>query len=100
MREENRVATKAFLAKELKKPIGIPYTTAVVCVDVVLESIVSCLMRGETIELRGFGSFSVKTSSARKTGINGQMAVPRHGRVVFKPGEKLRRAVWNRGGET
>ena len=95
MREKNTVITKAFLAKELRKPAGLPYTTAVRCIDVVLETITSCLTHGESIELRGFGSFCVKTRASRKTGINGQMAVPEHGRVVFRPGEKLRRAVWN-----
>ena len=86
--------TKATLAKALK-PAGLPYAAAVQCIDVLIETIAEGLASGESVELRGLGSFGVKTRSARKTSINGRMIVPEHGRVVFRPGEKLRRAVWN-----
>jgi DNA-binding protein HU-beta len=88
--------TKAALAKALKKPTGLSYTTAALCIDVLIEAITEGLARGEAIELRGLGSFAVKARAARKTSINGQMAVPAHGQVVFRPSEKLRRAAWNR----
>ena len=86
--------TKAALAKALK-PAGLPYTAAVQCIDILIETIAEGLAAGETVELRGLGSFAVKTRAARRTSINGLMTVPEHGRVVFRPGEKLRRAVWN-----
>lgn len=89
------MVTRALLAKELKERSGLPYTTAAACVDILLERMFSFLTAGEGIELRGFGSFGVKTGAARKTSINGQTAVPEHGRVFFRPGEQLRRAVWN-----
>ncbi|MDR0601555.1 MAG: HU family DNA-binding protein [Treponema sp.] len=89
------MVTKALLAKEIKTPSGLSYTTAVRCIDMLIETITGYLARGETIELRGLGSFGVKTRAARKTSINGQMAVPEHSTVVFRPSEKLRRSVWH-----
>lgn len=60
-----------------------------------LDSISEALSKGERIELRGFGSFRVKKSAAHKTGINGRMAIPEHGRIVFQPSDSLRHAAWN-----
>ncbi len=61
-------------------------------VNAVLEEVVSALSRGDRVELRGFGSFSVKNRPAR-IGRN-----PRTGEKVsveerfvpfFKPGKKM-----------
>jgi integration host factor subunit beta len=65
-------------------------------VDAVLEEIVAALARGERVELRGFGIFSVKVRQAR-TGRNprtgamvpvGQKAIP-----FFKTGEVMRKRL-------
>jgi len=88
------MVTKALLAKELKKN-GLSYRSAIHHIDALFETMNSLLSNGERIELRGFGTFYVGRRAARRTGINGQMAVPEHGRIVFRPSEKLRRAVWN-----
>lgn len=67
-------------------------------VNTVLEVITSALTRGDRVELRGFGTFSVKKRPAR-TGRN-----PRTGEPVsvsakvtpsFKPGKDLRSMVDN-----
>jgi nucleoid DNA-binding protein len=90
------MATKAFLAREIKRPSGLSYKTAVLCMDILMEAITESLARGENVELRGFGSFGVKARGARRASINGQQTViPRHGTVIFRPSEKLRRAVWH-----
>jgi nucleoid DNA-binding protein len=88
------VITKAALTKALKKPSGLSYQAAALCIDVLLETLVEGLARGETVELRGFGVFGVKTVKARKAGFSGQI-VPPHGHVTFRPGRKLHEAVWN-----
>ena len=65
-------------------------------VDAMLEEIVAALGRGDRVELRGFGVFSVKVRQAR-TGRNprtgamvpiGQKAIP-----FFKTGEVMRRRL-------
>ena len=65
-------------------------------VDAVLEEVVAALARGDRVELRGFGVFSVKVRQAR-TGRNprtgamvpvGQKAIP-----SFKSGEVMRKRL-------
>ena len=62
-------------------------------VDAILEEVVAALSRGDRVELRGFGAFSVRSRRAR-TGRN-----PRTGEQVmvskkyvpfFKPGQDIR----------
>lgn len=71
---------------------GLPRGKAEAAVDTVFEGLKEALTRGERIELRGFGVFSVR---ARKTGIGRN---PRTGTEVsiapgkavrFKPGKEL-----------
>jgi integration host factor subunit beta len=52
-------------------------------VDTVFEEITNAMSRGDRVELRGFGAFSVKTRAAR-TGRN-----PRTGETVSVPDKKL-----------
>jgi integration host factor subunit beta len=87
---------KAFLAKEIRKTTGLSYQIAVQCIDILLKTVSDALAKGDHIELRGFGSFSVSKQAARKTGI---AAVPEHGKVLFKPCDRLRRAVWEYKGQ-
>ena len=65
-------------------------------VDAVLEEILAALARGDRVELRGFGIFSVKVRQAR-TGRNprtgamvpvGQKAIP-----FFRSGEVMRKSL-------
>ena len=67
-------------------------------VDVIFEEISSALMRGDRVELRGFGAFSVRQRDAR-VGRN-----PRTGETVhvpakrvpfFKAGKELRMRINN-----
>jgi DNA-binding protein HU-beta len=88
--------TKAILAKQLKKQeLSSSHLNGILCIDALFETISDALSKGRRIELRGFGTFFVKKSAARKTAINGNMLIPEHGKVVFIPCEALRRAVWD-----
>jgi integration host factor subunit beta len=69
-------------------------------VNAVLEEVISALSRGDRVELRGFGAFSVKNRQAR-IGRN-----PRTGEKVsveekflpfFKPGKKMREKLNGKG---
>jgi len=92
---------KAVLTQVINKSIrirGIPVRDASACVDAIFNTLAEALVKGEKVEIRGFGTFSVKEVKARKSSItlNGNDEVPAHGRIVFKPSDKLRRAVWNK----
>ena len=68
-------------------------------VTTIFDEITAALARGERVELRGFGAFTVKRRDAR-TGRNPRTgeAVPVHEKAVpfFKAGKELRERV-NRG---
>jgi nucleoid DNA-binding protein len=85
--------TRAALSHQLRKSAGLSHRAASVCVDVLLDAITESLAGGESIELRGFGSFSVKNVSPRKAVFSN---IPAHGRIVFRPSRKLRESVWGR----
>jgi integration host factor subunit beta len=62
-------------------------------VDALLDGITASLARGKRIELRGFGTFSVKVYEAR-TGRNpqtgAQVQVPRRSHPHFKTGKEMK----------
>jgi len=67
-------------------------------VNIIFEHMASVLAKGERIEIRGFGGFSIRQMSARqgrnpKTGEAVQV-LPRSA-VYFKPGLELRERVNN-----
>ena len=87
--------TKEILAKELtNSKLPLNQRIAELCINAVLSSIFKSLSKGESIELRGFGTFLVKKTAAHQTGINSRMSIPEHGRIVFRPCESLRKAAW------
>ena len=62
-------------------------------VNAILEEIVAALARGDRVELRGFGAFSIRTRGAR-TGRNprtgDEVRVPNKVVPYFKTGKELR----------
>jgi integration host factor subunit beta len=65
-------------------------------VEIVLDSIVETLSKGEKIELRGFGSFRVRERGSRrgrnpKTGA--PVNIPAKRVPYFKPGKELRELI-------
>ncbi|MDR1451849.1 MAG: HU family DNA-binding protein [Helicobacteraceae bacterium] len=61
-----------------------------------LETILSTLSKGDSVQFVGFGSFEVRTRAAR-TGINPktkqEIKIPSKKAVAFKVGKKLKEAV-------
>jgi len=88
--------TKAELVEEVAKESDLTKKDAEVIVQTVLDSITDALQRGDGIELRGFGSFRIRTRSPRqgrnpKTGSD--VSVPAKKVPHFKPGKELRDLV-------
>jgi DNA-binding protein HU-beta len=83
---------KQDIVKDLVNRTGISERKAVAAVETVLEGMKRALSKGERIELRGFGIFSVRP---RKLGIGrnprtGTAVALAPGKVVrFKPGKGL-----------
>ena len=67
-------------------------------VDSFIEELKTALIANKIIELRGFGTFEIKTRKGRQKARNPKtgeiLSVGSHGIVVFRSGRDLKRDVW------
>lgn len=82
--------------QKIAKTTHLPLRDASAYIDVIFDAMTEALSKGERIELRGFGSFTVKKVAVRKTALANGAIVPVHGKIVFRPCQKLRESVWNK----
>lgn len=99
--ESKDVMTKADLVDEVAGKVDLTKKQAEGIVNSVFESIVKSLQSGEKIELRGFGSFRIRSRKPRigrnpKTGE--KVHVPSKKIPYFKPGKELKDLI-NTSGE-
>ena len=89
--------TKSKLVEKLSETlISITKKDVKVTVDLIFDSMIDSLKKGERIEIRGFGSFKVKERNARngrnpKTGV--AVNIPKKKTILFKPGKELKKKV-------
>lgn len=88
--------TKADLVEDVAKAAELTKKDAERLVEIVFESIIETLNKGEKIELRGFGSFRVRERGARrgrnpKTG--DPVNIPAKRVPYFKPGKELKELI-------
>jgi DNA-binding protein HU-beta len=88
---------KTDLVNRAMREAGVSRTTAVLAVEAIINALLQSLVRGDRIELRGFGVFEVKN---RKRGIGRNPKRPKEDVVIppgltirFKPGKELRNMV-------
>ena len=90
---------KVDIINEVAKAADITKVRAEVAVEAVLEAMKDSLMKGERIELRGFGVFQVKP---RKRGIGRnprtgkEVRIPPGRTIRFKPGKDLQSLALSR----
>ncbi len=88
--------TKADLVEIVAKEADMTKKDVEQLVEIIFDSIVGTLNKGEKIELRGFGSFRVRERSARK-GRNPKtgepVAIPAKRVAYFKPGKDLKEII-------
>jgi len=88
--------TKSELQEALSTELNLPLDTAKSIITTILDSMTDTLVNGENVEIRGFGSFSVKHYDSY-TGRNpktGKKTVVKAKKLpVFKVGKELREAV-------
>jgi integration host factor subunit beta len=91
--------TKADLTASLYEKIGAEKQEIRLMLDNILDEIKGALMRGDTVELRGFGTFEVRyrkgRSKARNPRTGEPVQVASHGIAAFRPGRELKEKVWN-----
>ncbi len=85
--------TKADLVESVAREAEMTKKDAEQLVEIIFDSIVDSLNKGEKIELRGFGSFRVRERNARK-GRNPKTGdavnIPAKRVAYFKPGKDLK----------
>jgi integration host factor subunit beta len=97
------VMTKAELVDEVAHAVQLTKKQAETIVNIVFDSIVESLRAGQKIELRGFGSFRLRSRKSR-TGRNPKTGekvdVPSKKIPYFKPGKELKELInQTQGGE-
>ena len=83
---------KVDIINEVAKAADITKVRAEVAVEAVLEAMKDSLMKGERIELRGFGVFQVKPSKrgiGRNPRTGKEVRIPPGRTIRFKPGKDL-----------
>lgn len=88
--------TKADLVERVAREAELTKKDAEQLVEIIFESIIGSLNKGEKIELRGFGSFRVRSRNARtgrnpKTGAS--VEIPAKRVAYFKPGKELKEMI-------
>jgi integration host factor subunit beta len=88
--------TKADLVEQVATEAEMTKKDAEQLVEIIFESIIEALNKGEKIELRGFGSFRVRQRGSRK-GRNPKTGaavnIPAKRVAYFKPGKELKEVI-------
>jgi integration host factor subunit beta len=68
-------------------------------IDLFFEEIKDALENDRVVELRGFGTFEIRTRKGREKARNPKtgeiVPVKTHGVTVFRPGKELKKMAWN-----
>lgn len=87
---------KSELIEALAQNQGLPIKTAASIVNTILDTMIETLVRGKNIELRGFGSFTVKdyeTYTGRNPKTGASILVKPKKLPFFKVGKELRESI-------
>lgn len=85
--------TKAEIVEEISQETGGSKKEIAVVIESFFEKVKGSMSRGETMELRGFGTFGFKIRKARMARnprTNQELHVPEHVVIHFKPGQELK----------
>lgn len=89
--------TRVKLAHTLARDLGITEILAHQAVDAFFEALREAVLRGERIEVRGFGAWIVKATKAKSKARNPRtgkvVVVPARRKVAFKPGRVIKEAL-------
>ncbi len=96
---EKTKLTKAVIIEHLHEQSNISRDEIHQIIDSFFEEVKNGLKDEKIIELRGFGTFEVRTRKGREKARNPKtgelVAVDTHGVAVFRPGKELKDFVWD-----
>jgi len=88
--------TKADIVDVVSRATGLTKVDTEEVIDGFLDTIIKSLQRGERVEFRGFGSFSLKVrkpKKARNPGTGEEIHLPERIVPVFKPSKILKDSI-------
>jgi integration host factor subunit beta len=94
----NNKLTKAEIIENIQIKLGLNRPDVHSVIDEFFEEVKRGLEEDRVIELRGFGTFEVRTRKGRERARNPKtgelVAVDTHGVAIFRPGKELKDFVW------
>ncbi len=91
---------KIDIVNQLSEQINLNQKIAKVIVDTIIDTIKTAIINGERVEIRGFGSFSLRSYKPYKgrNPKNGEIVeVPEKKLPYFKVGKELKETIWKEG---
>ncbi|MDP3025373.1 MAG: HU family DNA-binding protein [candidate division Zixibacteria bacterium] len=88
--------TKADLVEKIVEKTGLTRTDVAVVVDNFLEAVKNAMKEGHNLEIRGFGTFKIKSRKARKARnprTGEEVPVPDRKVPVFKPSKEFKELI-------
>jgi integration host factor subunit alpha len=90
--------TKAEIVESITEKTGVNKKTVHEIVDTFFDQLKIALSEDKVVELRGFGTFEIRTRKGREKARNPKtgetVSVKNHGVAVFRPGKELKETVW------
>lgn len=95
---ERRKLTKAEIIENIYEELDISRTDIHKVIDELFEQLKVGLQEDRVVELRGFGTFEIRTRKGRERARNPRtgeiVPVNPHGVAVFRPGKELKTLAW------
>ena len=90
--------TKAEIIENIYDKLGVNRKDIHNILDEYFEEVKSGLSQDKVVELRGFGTFEIRTRKGRERARNPKtgeiVPVSAHGVAVFRPGKELKKIAW------
>ncbi len=97
--EENNKLTKAEIIDRIYEEVDIDRSDIHKVIDKLFDHLKEALSADQVIELRGFGTFEIRTRKGREKARNPRtgeiVPVSTHGVAVFRPGKQLKKIAWD-----
>ncbi len=97
--ESNNKLTKAEIIDSIYEELDIDRVDIHKVIDRLFDHLKDALSTDKVIELRGFGTFEIRTRKRREKARNPRtgeiVPVNTHGVAIFRPGKQLKQIAWN-----
>jgi len=95
---DNGKLTKAEIIEKIFLKLGVNRKDIHSIVDELFDELKTALQEDKIVELRGFGTFEIRTRKGREKARNPKtgeiVPVSAHGVAVFRPGKELKQIAW------